>query len=138
MANLNSLSINITTNNGARLTSINSKKPGVSTYDPNLALSKNRYLNPKKNEPLPSPLAEFLRDRHDAKSGFIQCVADSEEEAEQLLGMLKSMHMTHEFGGQARTKISSNGKQYVAQILMNPLEVEEDEVVMERIMSAYK
>jgi DNA-binding protein YbaB len=103
-----------------------------------LEFTKNRYLNPVKNEPLPVPLAQFLRDRHDAKSGFIQCVANSEEEAEQGLEMLKSMHMTHEFGGKAITKISSNGRQYVAQILMNPVEVEEDEVVMDRIMSAYK
>ena len=138
MANLNSLSISITTTNGARLTTINSKKPGASTYDQHLEFTKNRYLNPVKNEPLPDTLAQFLRDRHEAQSGFVQCVADSEEEAEQLLGMLKSMHITHEFGGQAKTKLSSNGRQYVAQILMNPIEVEEEAVVMDRIMSAYK
>ena len=138
MANLNSLSISITTDNGARLTTINSNKPGTSTYDQHLEFTKNRYLNPNKNEPLPSPLAQFLRDRHFAKSGMVQCVANSEEEANKLKDMLKAMHPTHEFGGEARAIVSSNGRQWLAQILMNPLEVEEDEVVMDRIMSAYK
>ena len=135
MSLLNSLSINVTTNSNTRKSSINSKKPG-SNYSQQIDVVRSRFLKEEGFAPIPkgTKLAEFLEDEHDVKSGMIQCLADSEEQANKALDMLKSLSPLHGFTGKAEVKLSSNGVQYVAQILMKPLEVESEEDIMARLL----
>jgi len=135
MSYLNSFSINVTTNSNTRKSSINSKKPG-SNYDQQIDIVRSRFFEEKGFAPIPkdTTLAKLLEDEHDVKSGMIQCLADSEEGGHKALDMLKSLSPLHGFTGKAEVKLSSNGRQYVAQILMKPLEVESDEDIMARLL----
>lgn len=135
MSLLNSLSINVTTNSNTRKSSINSKKPG-NNYSQQIDIVRSRFMKVEGFEPIPkgTALAKFLEDEHDVKSGMIQCLADSEEQGYEVLDMLKSLSPLHGFTGDARVKLSSNGRQYVAQILMKPLEVESDKDIMARLL----
>lgn len=131
MSYLNTFSINVTTNSNTRKSSIKG-----SSYNQQIDVVKSRFFKEEGFAPIPkdTALAKFLEDEHDVKSGMIQCLADSEEQANKALDMLKSLSPLHGFTGDARVKLSSNGKQWLAQILMKPLEVESDEDIMARLL----
>ena len=131
MSYLNSFSINVTTNSNTRKSSIKG-----SSYNQQIDTVKSRFFKEEGFSPIPkgTALAKFLEDEHDVKSGMIQCLADSEEQGYKALDILKSLSPLHGFTGDARVKLSSNGRQYVAQILMKPLEVESDEDIMARLL----
>jgi hypothetical protein len=131
MSYLNSFSINVTTNSNTRKSSIKG-----SSYNQQIDIVKSRFFKEEGFSPIPkgTALAKFLEDEHDVKSGMVQCLADSEEKAYQALDMLKNLSPLHGFTGDARVKLSSNGRQWLAQILMKPLEVESDEDIMARLL----
>ena len=135
MSYLNSLSINVTTNSNTRKSSIQSKKGG-DTYSQQIDTIRNRFLRKEGFTPIPkdTTLAKFLENECDVKSGMIQCLTDSEEEAIKALDMMKSLTPLHGFTGKAEPVLSSNGRQWLAQILMKPLEVESDEDIMARLL----
>lgn len=131
MSYLNTFSINVTTNSNTRKSSIKG-----SSYNQQIDIVKSRFFKEEGFSPIPkgTTLAKFLEDEHDVKSGMIQCLADSEEQAYEALDILKSLSPLHGFTGKAEPKLSSNGRQWVAQILMKPLEVESDEDIMARLL----
>lgn len=129
MSYLNSFSINVTTNNGAQKSSIKGD-----SYSQQIDIVKSRFFKEPGFAPLPEALAKFLEEDCDVDKGMIQCLADSEEGAHQALGILKNLTPVHGFTGDARVKLSSNGVQWLAQILMKPIEVESDEDVMARLL----
>ena len=131
MSYLNSFSINVTTNSNTRKSSIKGN-----SYNQQIDVVKSRFFKEEGFSPIPkgTALAKFLEDEHDVKSGMIQCLADSEEEGHKVLDMLKSLTPVHGFTGEARVKLSSNGRQWLAQILMKPLDVESDEDIMARLL----